>query len=158
MTPGSQYCPRKSSVPYRVQWDVSQILWLLANPSTAHGIGKSGCETITVCVITATTNHRNVAPLGKESRKAMNRYLVFFFFSSHYTRPTNEARGIAHSIGPTALILVHLQTNKNRQLPGENHSYGSCPWANSRYALLLPTNASGTMLADDPPVRTHSKR
>ena len=34
--------PGKSSVPYRVQLDVLQILWLLANPLQTHGIGESG--------------------------------------------------------------------------------------------------------------------
>ena len=33
--------PRKSSVPYRVQLFLSQILWLLANPLWTHGIGES---------------------------------------------------------------------------------------------------------------------
>ncbi|MEE8480801.1 MAG: hypothetical protein V3T59_06125 [Desulfobacterales bacterium] len=33
--------PRKSSVPYRVQWDVLQILWFLANPFVTHGIGEA---------------------------------------------------------------------------------------------------------------------
>ncbi len=33
--------PRKSSVPYRVQLKVSQILWLLARPLWTHGIGES---------------------------------------------------------------------------------------------------------------------
>ncbi|MBU4068071.1 MAG: hypothetical protein KKH17_07255, partial [Proteobacteria bacterium] len=36
--------PRKSSVPYRVQLDVLQILWLLANPLQTHGIGESGSK------------------------------------------------------------------------------------------------------------------
>ena len=44
MTLGSLYCPRKSSVPYRVHLDVLQILWLLANPFLAHGIGESGLK------------------------------------------------------------------------------------------------------------------
>ena len=35
--------PRKSSVPYRVQLFLSQILWLLTNPLWTHGIGESGC-------------------------------------------------------------------------------------------------------------------
>jgi len=39
--------PRKSSVPYRVQLDGLQILWLLANPLWTHGIGESGSKTIT---------------------------------------------------------------------------------------------------------------
>ena len=34
--------PRKSSVPCRVQLDVLQILWFLANPFVAHDIGESG--------------------------------------------------------------------------------------------------------------------
>ena len=36
------YGPRKSSVPCRVQLDVLQILWFLANPFVAHDIGESG--------------------------------------------------------------------------------------------------------------------
>ena len=36
--------PRKSSVPYRVQLILSQILWLLANPLWTHGIGESGSK------------------------------------------------------------------------------------------------------------------
>ncbi len=36
--------PRKSSVPYRVQLILSQILWLLANPLWTHGIGESGYQ------------------------------------------------------------------------------------------------------------------
>ena len=38
----NQSDPRKSSVPCRVQLDISQILWFLANPFKAHDIGKSG--------------------------------------------------------------------------------------------------------------------
>jgi len=34
-------------VPYRVQLDGLQILWLLANPLRTHGIGESGYKTIT---------------------------------------------------------------------------------------------------------------
>jgi hypothetical protein len=34
-------------VPYRVQLDGLQILWLLANPLRTHGIGESGSKTIT---------------------------------------------------------------------------------------------------------------
>jgi len=33
--------PRKSSVPCRVQLDVLQILWFLANPFVTHGIGEA---------------------------------------------------------------------------------------------------------------------
>ena len=36
--------PRNSSVPYRVQLVLSQILWLLANPLWTHGIGESRCK------------------------------------------------------------------------------------------------------------------
>jgi len=36
--------PRKSSVPYRVQRDILQILWLLANPLQTHGMGESGLK------------------------------------------------------------------------------------------------------------------
>ena len=36
--------PRKSSVPCRVQSDVLQILWFLANPFVTHGIGESGLK------------------------------------------------------------------------------------------------------------------
>jgi len=39
--------PRKLSVPYRVQLDGLQILWLLANPLRTHGIGESGSKKIT---------------------------------------------------------------------------------------------------------------
>jgi hypothetical protein len=59
MTPGSLYCPRKSSVPYRVQLDVLQILWLLASPFLAHGIGESGFKNdyrLIICVGAADTN------------------------------------------------------------------------------------------------------
>jgi hypothetical protein len=38
------HSPRNSSVPYRVQWEFSQILWLLANPLLVHGIGESSYE------------------------------------------------------------------------------------------------------------------
>jgi len=34
-------------VPYRVQLDGLQILWLLANPLWTHGIGESGSKTFT---------------------------------------------------------------------------------------------------------------
>jgi len=34
-------------VPYRVQLDGLQILWLSANPLRTHGIGESGSKTIT---------------------------------------------------------------------------------------------------------------
>jgi hypothetical protein len=34
-------------VPYRVQLDGLQILWLLANPLWTHGIGESGSKTST---------------------------------------------------------------------------------------------------------------
>ena len=34
-------------MPYRVQLDGLQILWLLANPLWTHGIGESGSKTIT---------------------------------------------------------------------------------------------------------------
>jgi hypothetical protein len=34
-------------VPYRVQLDGLQILWLLANPLWTHDIGESGSKTIT---------------------------------------------------------------------------------------------------------------
>jgi hypothetical protein len=37
----NQSDPRKSSVPCRVQLDVLQILWFLANPFVAHDIGES---------------------------------------------------------------------------------------------------------------------
>ena len=40
--PPRLYGPRKSSVPCRVQLDVLQILWFLANPFVAHDIGESG--------------------------------------------------------------------------------------------------------------------
>ena len=33
--------PGKPSVPCRVQWDVLQILWFLANPFVTHGIGEA---------------------------------------------------------------------------------------------------------------------
>jgi hypothetical protein len=36
----NQSDPRKSSVPCRVQLDVLQILWFLANPFVAHDIGE----------------------------------------------------------------------------------------------------------------------
>jgi len=48
--------PRKSSVPYRVQLDKSQILWLLANPFLAHGIGESGPKTIAIYLGAADSN------------------------------------------------------------------------------------------------------
>jgi len=38
--------PRKSSVPYRVQLILSQILWLLANTLLTHGIGESGFQNV----------------------------------------------------------------------------------------------------------------
>ena len=51
--------PRKLSVPYRVQLDGLQILWLLANPLRTHGIGESGSKTITgwLLVGAADANH-----------------------------------------------------------------------------------------------------
>ena len=39
--PPRLFGPRKSSVPCRVQLDVLQILWFLANPFVAHDIGES---------------------------------------------------------------------------------------------------------------------
>jgi len=46
-------------VPYRVQLDGLQILWLLANPLRTHGIGESGSKTITGWFLmgAADTNH-----------------------------------------------------------------------------------------------------
>ena len=42
--------PRKSSVPYRVQLFLSQILWLLANPLWTHGMGESGSKQCSAAV------------------------------------------------------------------------------------------------------------
>jgi len=42
--------PRKSSVPYRVQLILSQILWLLANPLWTHGMGESGSKQLSATV------------------------------------------------------------------------------------------------------------
>ena len=60
--PLRSYGPRKSSVPCRVQLDVLQISWFLANPFVAHDIGESG-RTMTTAqnsvdyVGAAATNH-----------------------------------------------------------------------------------------------------
>ena len=60
--PPRSHGPRKSSVPCRVQLDVLQILWFLANPFVAHDIGEPGRKMTTAqnsvdYVGAAATNH-----------------------------------------------------------------------------------------------------
>jgi len=68
-------------VPYRVQLDGLQILWLLANPLWTHGIGESGSKTITGWLLMGATaaNHiwwLNINPPQADLLLHLNSYRI----------------------------------------------------------------------------------
>jgi len=70
-------------VPCRVQLDVLQILWLLANPLWTHDIGESGSKTITGWLLIGCS--RCQSRLVVKYQSAVGEFTATPKFLSHHT-------------------------------------------------------------------------